>query len=281
MLPKVVLHKRNGHRHPAAGARTSSLGDMLRLVHSVREPAPKPSVEMVKFANVVRTEKATALLDQTAREIDSLQLALADVLAQTHEVFERGELGEVRATLEAFRAQADLAAHMMGKLVAAAESRAPERRLVNVNDLVAKTLDLMRPRLAGLAVESHRDPRLSWVVGNARQLQQALTTLLGYASQAALVEGRPGTIVVETAREHAVLSGEEVLSIRISNDGLGLTPEALSTIRRGAAAPAALPEGPDLDLYLACQIVSEHGGVLSADNLPEGGARFIVELPAV
>lgn len=280
MLSKVVLHKRNGHRHPG-GTKSSSLGEMLRLVHSVREPAPQPTVELVKFANVVRTEKATALLDQTAREIDALQLALADVLAQTHEVFARGELADVRVTLEAFRAQADLAAHMMGKLVAAAETRAPERRLVNLNDLVTRTLELTRPRLAGVSVDSHRDPRLSWIVGNARQLQQALVTLLGYAGQASLGDGRPGTVVVDTSREHAVLSGEDIVCIRITNDGLGLPPEALSVLTRSASAPAALPEGPDLDLYLAAQIVAEHGGVLSGENLPEGGARFIVELPAV
>ena len=40
-------------QHPAdvgrVGGKNASLGEMLRLVHSVREPAPKPTVEMVKF----------------------------------------------------------------------------------------------------------------------------------------------------------------------------------------------------------------------------------------
>lgn len=279
MLPRVVLHKRNGH-HRAPGKKDLSLGEMMRLVHSVRDHAPKPTFELLKFADVVRSEKATALLEQAARQIDGIQLALGAVLAQTQSVFDRGELGDVRATLEAFRAQADLAGRLMAKLVATAGTRTSERRVVGLNDVLTDTLDLLRRRLdAAVTVTSHFDPELPRIVGNARQLQQVFVALLSHMWRM-VAAPRPGRLVVQTAHGPGALQGEDVVRVEIVGDGPGLSDTVLATIAR-ASAGTPEPEDSDLDLYLASQIVTEHGGAVSAENLPDGGARFTVELPAM
>lgn len=279
MLPRVVLHKRNGHRR-APGTKDLSLGEMMRLVHSVRDHAPKPTFELLKFADVVRSEKATALLEQAARQIDGIQLALSGVLAQTQSVFDRGELADVRAALEAFRAQADLAGRLMAKLVTTAGTRTSERRLVGLNDVLAETLELLGRRLAtGVAVTSHLDPELPRIVGNARQLQQVFVAFLSHMWRMAATP-RPGRLVIQTAQGPGVLQGEDVVRVEITGDGPGLSDVVLAVIAR-AGSPEPAPDVADLDLYLACQIVTEHGGAVSAENLPEGGARFTVELPAV
>lgn len=278
MLPRVVLHKRNGHRHPP-GTKDLSLGEMIRMVHSVRQEAPKPTFELLKFANIVRSEKAGALLDQVSRQIDGLQLALTSVLAQTRTVFDRGELADVRAALEAFRAQADLAGRLMTKLVAAADTRTSERLLLDLNDVLTETLDLVGPRLgAGVRITSHLDPELPRIAGNPRQLQQVFVTLITHAWRTA---ARPGTIAVETSHGQGVLRGEHVVRVRIANDGPGFREEILSQLALATSVPAPAPDGPDLDLYLAGQIVTEHGGALAADNPLEGGGRFTIELLAV
>jgi C4-dicarboxylate-specific signal transduction histidine kinase len=274
-----VLHKRNGHRR-APGTKDLSLGEMMRLVHSVRDQAPKPTFDLLKFADVVRSEKASALLEQASRQIDGIQLALGAVLAQTQSVFARGELADVRAALEAFRAQADLAGRLMAKLVATAGTRTTERRVVALNDVLGETLELLQRRLdAGVAVASHLDPELPRIVGNARQLQQVFVALLSHMWRMA-AGPRPGQLVVRTAHAPGAVQGEDVVRVEIGGDGPGLSDAVLGTVAR-AASGSPDPEDADLDLYLAVQIVTEHGGAVSADNLPEGGARFTVELPAM
>lgn len=280
MLPKVMLHKRNGHRRPAP-SRNPSLGDMLRLVHSSREVPSRPGYNVLKFASVVQSEKTAALLEQAAREIDSLQIALGAVLAQTTERFAQGELADVRGTLEAFRSQAELSSQVMTRLMAAAGARAAERRLVSLNELLAEVIEELSARPGPeVSILSHRDLELPWVAGNPRQIQQVVQTLLVHAHRAAQAGQPPATIVVRTSREPGVLTGEDVACLRVTCDGMPFAPEVLAVVTRSGAGPAALPEGPDLDLYIACQIVAEHGGVLSAQNLPEGG-RFTVELPSL
>ena len=56
MLPKSVLHKRNGHRQlPAAGV--PSTGQILGLVHRDPERALELSPDLVRFAAIIQSER--------------------------------------------------------------------------------------------------------------------------------------------------------------------------------------------------------------------------------
>ncbi len=262
MVPKVVLHKKNGHSH-APPRSTMSPGELIRLVHSGRQQAV-PSSDILRFARVVRTERPAAFLEQVARQIDGLRSPLAEVLARTQAAFDRGELGDVRESLEALRHQADLAARMMTKLVASAEQRAAERALVNLNDLSQRVVGILRGRLGpGVTVAMRWADGLPLVAGNTRQLEQAVLALVSLVWTAAAAEGaRPGLVSVETSHQPGVMRGEGVVRVRVSAHAIALTGE-----------------GTDVDL--ARDIVVEHGGVLSLEAGPRGETGFTIELPTV
>lgn len=264
MLPKIVLHKQNGHSHVPA-KKNLLPGDIIRLVHSATASKTRPSHDLLKFASVVRTEKPAALLEQASWQVDAVHASIGEVLAQTQQAFDRGEMADVKASLEAIRAQAAIAARMMTRLVAATEAQG-ERRLVNLNEVIARTLDIVRPRLGpSVRLARQLEPDLPWVVGNERQLEQALVALLSYPVSGPAASAELGTITVETCRRDGVLRGEDIVRLRIVDDGPGLGPDSET----------------DLDLLLARQIIAEHGGVLTVESPPDGGASFTVELPAV
>ena len=270
MLPKIVLHKKNGHHHPPA-KHTHSVGDLLRRVHSGGQAAtaPKPTYDLLKFATVVRSEKRTALLEQAVRHVDGLQSGLSALLARTEAAFAKGELQEVRETLEALRAQAGDATRLFARLLAAAETRRSEHGLVAINDLIANAAE-RAGSMVSAPVATQLDPNAPSVVGNAARLERALVTLV-----AAVGGGRPVTI--EATQVDGVILGEMIVRVTVTGDS-PLPPAAAAL---GGPAPLAEPAVEALDVHLARQIVAEHGGVVSLADGPEGGSVIKIELPAV
>jgi ADP-ribose pyrophosphatase YjhB (NUDIX family) len=269
VIPKIVLHKKNGHSH-APAAPHASLGAILREVHAGGEHAPRPTFDLLKFATVVRSEKRAALLEQSVHQVDGLASALTGLLARTEEALSRGELGEVRAMLEARRAPADGATRLFARLLASAETRTSAHGLVNVNHLVADAVARARAQATGAVVAS-LDPAAPAVFGTARRLEHALVTFV-----AALASS--GAVAVAAAQVDGVIRGEKVVRLEVSGDGSLPMPAAVAL---GLAAPLAEPVAADLDMHLARQIVAEHGGAVWAGPGVNGGTVIRIELPAV
>jgi signal transduction histidine kinase len=113
----------------------------------------------------------------------------------------------------------------------------------------------------------------AWVVGDRTQLLQVVLNLLGNANKFS-----PEGTRVRVAGERA--GGETVL--RVEDEGPGLPPgdEASLFGRYRRFGGAARPHGAGLGLWIVHSIVRRHGGSVAAETRSEGGARFVVRLPA-
>lgn len=69
----------------------------------------------------------------------------------------------------------------------------------------------------------------------------------------------------------------------VEDDGVGLPPgdpeRLFRRFHRGAGAKEAAVPGIGLGLFVARQVVQAHGGTIRAEQVPQGGARFVVVLP--
>ncbi len=269
MLPKIVVHKKNGHHHGPKTHAPSSVGDILRQVHSGGAHAPKPTYALLKFATVVRTEKRTTMLEQAVRHVDGLQSGLNGLLARTEAAFARGELHEVRDTLESLRTQAGDATRLFARLLAGAETRTSEHGLVAINDLIAHAAERAGAVASGPVV-AQLDPSAPSVIGNAARLERALVTLA-----TALSGTRP--VSIEASQVDGVIQGETIVRLTVSG-GSPLPPAAAAL---GGPAPLAEPAAEALDVHLARQIVAEHGGAVSLMPDEDGGSVIRIELPGV
>ncbi len=268
MLPKIVAHKKNGHHHPPAHHQPS-LGEILRLVHGGAERGPRPTYDLLKFATVVRSEKRTALLEQAVRHVDGLQSGLNGLLARTEAAFARGEMHDVRQTLERLRAQAGETTKLFARLLASAETRTSEHGLVGVNELIADAAERARA-MVGAPVLAQLDPSAPSVIGNAARLERALVTFV-----AALGATRP--LAIEASQVDGVIQGEMVVRLTV----IGGSPLPPAAAALGGPAPLAEPAAVSLDVHLARQIVAEHGGAVSLEPEASGGSVIRIELPAV
>ena len=268
MLPKIVVHKKNGHHH-APKKHAPSLGDVLRQVHGGGLHAVKPTYSLLKFATVVRTEKRTSLLEEAVRHADGVQSGLNAILARTESAFERGELSEVRETLEALRSQAGEATRLFARLLAGAETRTSTHGLVEINDLVARAAE-RAGAIVGGPVATRLDPSLPAVIGNAPRLERAIVTF-------AAVLGGSRPVSIDAAQVEGVIVGETLVRVTVSGDS-PLPPAAAAL---GGPSPLAEPAAEALDVHLARQIVAEHGGMVSLTYDPDGAGVIRIEIPAV
>src|SRR5205809_8016277 len=99
MQPHSVLHKRNGHRQ-LPGPGVVSPGELLNLVHSAPGQLSDLSPDLLKFAVVAQSECPTAD-NRLAANDGQFPPAVARALTRSQEAFERGELPETQAALEA------------------------------------------------------------------------------------------------------------------------------------------------------------------------------------
>jgi signal transduction histidine kinase len=122
----------------------------------------------------------------------------------------------------------------------------------------------------GIRVEV--DPQPAVVSGDPARLRQLVMILVDNAIRHSPKDGRVGVAV-------RALGGGA--SLMVEDDGPGIRPEDLPHVfERFYRAPGAPGGGTGLGLAIAAWIVDRHGGRIEVANRPEGGARFVVNLPA-
>jgi len=282
MLPKNVLHKRNGHRHPPRpGIR--SAGEIMGLVHPDPHRTSELSPDLVRFGAIVQSELPDDQWEQLVERGMSLPSALARALTRTREAFARGELADLHVALEELRAQASAAAETIARLTNVARSSertvTPDggRCLLSVNDVV---LHALSTAAAAGPVSSQLDPRLPRVAADPAQLGDLLAILLHAVAGVRDAGGRPGAVIVRTSHHGGVMRGERVVRVLVTDDEVPtldhLRPVAIASV------PAAEECGtePHAALHRAAGLAREHGGVLCTASLPGGGVCYTLELPA-
>lgn len=137
---------------------------------------------------------------------------------------------------------------------------------VAVANIVAETLELLRPEIdrAGVHVELLGSTSLPPVMGDALQIQQVLINLVRNAVEAIADQGQEhGTVTIAISR-----GAPGFLEIEVRDTGPGFPPEFASE------APAPLsstkPYGLGVGLSLSRSIVGAHGGGLTFANMTSG-----------
>jgi two-component system sensor histidine kinase HydH len=145
-----------------------------------------------------------------------------------------------------------------------------ERRTVRLWDLLQEVVGLVRGRTEMQKVEvtlTFEDESVV-VVADREQLRQVLVNLL-LNSLDALPRG--GRIEV------TVRSVADSIEICVSDSGAGIAAEMLPRLFDPFASNKET--GLGLGLVISKRIIEDHGGSISGENRPSGGAAFVVHLP--
>src|SRR5213594_3158392 len=175
----------------------------------------------------------------------------------------------------AIESECGRASRIIRELLAFARRRPPERRRIDVNDVVRDVLQLHGPDLALRRVRVVTDlgTTLPKIAADPYQLQQVLLNLFTNAAHAMSAKGRDGVLLVRTAE-----SGKGV-RIVVEDNGPGIPPEHLRQVFDPFFTTKPVGEGTGLGLSLCIGIIEAHDGRMTVENVSTSGARFTIQLP--
>jgi signal transduction histidine kinase len=145
---------------------------------------------------------------------------------------------------------------------------------VDAADLAAEVVDAEQPRakLSGITLTLRRDDGPHLVNGARTALTRVLNSMIDNALGHT---GSGGNVVVEVCAR-----GDRVVWV-VTDDGVGFDPARAEEIfDRFARGTHGAGRRYGLGLALVREVVDAHGGTVTAQSPPGGGATFTVNLPA-
>ena len=146
-----------------------------------------------------------------------------------------------------------------------------------LNDLVRRTVEFISPQNKYERVQFELDvaPDISSLELDPGQIQQVLLNFFSNSADAITGAKVPQPRVVVRTRWRP--GGKEV-DLVVEDNGPGIPADAMSRLFEPSFTTK--PEGHGFGLSTCYRIIQNHGGRITAENVPNAGARFTVTLPA-
>ncbi|MGH7579489.1 MAG: ATP-binding protein, partial [Gemmatimonadales bacterium] len=247
-------------------------GTVVLLVEDVTE-------QRILEAQLIQNDKMASIGQLVSGVAHELNNPLTSIAGLTELLLERAPNPDFpHEHLRVIHDQAERAGRIVRNLLTFARKGVAEKAAVDLNDVAARTslLIVYELQLHGIELESELSAEPVVVLGDRYELQQVLLNLVNNAVHAVsqLEAGRPRRIRLETK----VQSGTAVL--RVCDSGPGVPAHLVSYLFTPFFTTKAPGEGTGLGLSLSYGLVKAHGGILSYEDRPEGGAEFRINLPA-
>jgi len=158
-------------------------------------------------------------------------------------------------------------------LLSFARQHKPERVPVQLNQILEETFALRDYDLRMSNIRVHLDlaQDLPVTAADPHQLQQVFLNIVNNAADAILDHAKDGDLWVRTGTH------ENRLHIEFTDSGPGVRDA--SRVFDPFYTTKPVGKGTGLGLSICYGIITEHGGSIRVQNVPQQGARFTIELP--
>lgn len=166
-----------------------------------------------------------------------------------------------------------------------------KKQQINVNNVIKKTVDLVRSRLKKGRIKVNLDlsSKVPDMAASPQQLSQLLLNLINNATESITGKSEPkGGPKTAKGRWMSRMGGGEIniatnqrnesVVIKVSDDGPGVSDEDLHQIF-DPFYTRKKKMGLGVGLSVCHGIMKNHGGTIVAENASEGGAVFTITLP--
>jgi PAS domain S-box-containing protein len=199
----------------------------------------------------------------------------------------------LRSDAERINATVDRGAQLVRQLLAFSSEQPAELQTLNVNQLIAETLPMLRLLLGEqITLETRAAPGVWPVRADPVQIERVILNLVINAKDAMpeTTDGRHGGVVtIETANvepdtvfpslaEGPPLPGDYVM-VAVNDNGCGMSAEVCERVFEPYFTTKPFGKGTGLGLSTAFGVVKQHGGYITCVSEPGEGTTFRFFLP--
>ncbi len=152
-------------------------------------------------------------------------------------------------------------------------ARSPRLEIMphRLNALVTEVLELYRGENSALQINLTLDDELGSVDLDSGRIRQLLHNLIKNA-----IEASENTRIDVATRLHKT-DELQAAELSVRDYGPGIAEALIDTLFEPYVS--AKPRGSGLGLAVVKKIVEEHNGLIWVENVPDGGARFVIRMP--
>lgn len=228
-------------------------------------------------SRMAQTEQLASLGQRITSVVHELSNPLTNILLLAQRLSRHSAGSIEHPDTQQILVESGRATAILRQMLDLAREHRRERKLVSLNQVVARSVELQRATLAGsrIALRVDLQQNLPNVEGDFSQLQQVLLNLLQNAQQAIEESTQGSRVDVSTVHTQ---DGRVRLEVR--DDGPGIPGYLQAKIFDPFFTTKPPGIGTGLGLSIVFGFVRQHGGTVSVDSQPGSGTRFVVELPA-
>ena len=225
-------------------------------------------------SHLVQKEKLASLGELVSGAALEINHPLAAIMGHSERLWSQEQLSdEQQGMVRKIFNQAQRTRELVADLLSFARQSTGEKGLVDLGVLLHRSVQMLeaRHRSGRIHVEVSVQPGLPRVQGNANQLFQTFVEIIENATDA-LEEAGGGSLEITAQRQ-----GDEAV-LQFSDTGPGIADPQRVFDPFYTTKPVG--KGTGLGLSAAYGVVQDHGGQITCQNKPPGGAQFVLRFAA-
>ncbi len=240
------------------------------LVVTARDLSEERRVE----EHLRQAEKLAALGELVAGVAHEVNNPLTGISAFSQLLLEDELSAEQHESVRLIKREADRAVGVIRDLLVFARKAPAREAVVDLSDLVRRTIRLRSYHLsaAGVDVETDLAEDLPGVKGDDQKLQQVVLNLVANAEHA-MEGGGQRLLRLRTWRT------SERIVLEVADSGTGMTPDVRAHIFEPFYTTKPEGTGTGLGLSVSYGIVQAHGGTIDVESIPGQGTVFRISFP--
>jgi PAS domain S-box-containing protein len=249
-------------------------GNIMGVVQVIKDISERKQME----ENLIVTDRLVSLGEMASGLAHEVNNPLTGIMGFTQLLLTDPRMPEaLKGDLELVNGEARRAAEIVRKLLNFARGGAKSVEPVDVNEVLLNVVRLREYelRIKNIEVEKRLTLALPAVKADQMELQQVFINLIINAEYFMYRDHHGGNLRLETRDNNGWVR------VVVADDGPGIPEDKLTHIFTPFITTKEIGQGTGLGLSICRGIINRFGGRIRAENNENGGARFVVDLPAV